>query len=268
CRCQSGPVSGTMPSLITEKSRVLVELPVAILVRIADGDGKMTAREMERFDKLLAERDWCRSNLLRRALVQTESEKAELWKRYTAGELKTEIEHVAAALDTVLGGVSAEERDAIVLDLAALARQLLRAANGPLKFLNGDADAAREYGAFMELLKRPSGRSRPEAGSAEPRAMSGEALARHGLAVRDLALLLTTDFDRERIWQPGKLPVRCIQVSDETHDIKTFRFCADPPKLFVFRPGQFMTLELPIDGKTVRRSYTISSSPSRPHTFS
>jgi ferredoxin-NADP reductase len=258
-----------MPSLITEKSRVLVELPVAILVRIADGDGKMTAREMECFDKLLAERDWCRSNLLRRALVQTESEKAELWKRYTAGELKTEIEHVAAALDTVLGGVSDEERDAIVLDLAALGRQLLRAANGSLGFLNRDSDAVREYGAFMEALKRPSGRSRPEAGSsAEPRAMSGKTPARHGLAVRDLAQLLTSNLDRERIWQPGKLPVRCIQVSDETHDIKTFWFCADPPKLLVFRPGQFMTLELPIDGKTVRRSYTISSSPSRPHTFS
>jgi glycine betaine monooxygenase B len=261
-------VSFIMPLLITEKSRVLVELPVAILVRIADGDGKMTAREMECFDKLLAERDWCRSNLLRRALVQTESEKAELWARYTAGELKTEIEHVAAALDTVLSGIAADEREAIVLDLATLARQLLRAANGPIKFLNGDADAAREYCAFMELLKRPSARGRPEAGRAEVRVMSGDTPAHHGRAVRDLALLLTTNFAVERIWQPGKLPVRCIQVSDETHDIKTFQFCADPPKLLVFRPGQFMTLEVPIDGKTVRRSYTISSSPSRPHTFS
>jgi hypothetical protein len=43
-----------MPSLITEKSRVLVELPVAILVRIADGDGKMTAREMERVHPVMS----------------------------------------------------------------------------------------------------------------------------------------------------------------------------------------------------------------------
>ena len=63
----------------------------------------------------------------------------------------------------------------------------------------------------------------------------------------------------------GELTVRCIQVIDETHDVKTFRFVAEPTVLFSYKPGQFVTLDLEIEGKRVMRSYSISSTPSRPH---
>ena len=63
----------------------------------------------------------------------------------------------------------------------------------------------------------------------------------------------------------GELTVRCIQVIDETHDVKTFRFVAEPTVQFSYKPGQFVTLDLEIDGKRVMRSYSISSTPSRPH---
>ena len=43
---------------------------------------------------------------------------------------------------------------------------------------------------------------------------------------------------------------------------------ADQPVMFFFKPGQFVTLELEIAGKQVMRSYTISSSPSIPYSFS
>jgi hypothetical protein len=94
-----------MPVRLTEKSRVVVELPMMMFLRLADGDGKMTAREMERFDQLLASRDWCKSPLLRRSLANTEAEKPDLWKQYTAGELRATIDQVAASLDTVLGSL-------------------------------------------------------------------------------------------------------------------------------------------------------------------
>jgi glycine betaine catabolism B len=58
-----------------------------------------------------------------------------------------------------------------------------------------------------------------------------------------------------------------VSVTPETHDVKTFTFVADPPRIFSYKPGQFITLDVPIDGKIVRRSYTISSSPSRPFTL-
>lgn len=60
----------------------------------------------------------------------------------------------------------------------------------------------------------------------------------------------------------------CRAVRDETHDVKTFVFAPKQPCLFRFKPGQFITLELPIGGGTVHRSYTVSSSAARPHRLS
>lgn len=60
----------------------------------------------------------------------------------------------------------------------------------------------------------------------------------------------------------------CCRVREETHDVKSFFFRPRDVHLFRFLPGQFITLELQIDGETINRSYTISSSPTRPHTLS
>ncbi|MDR5801032.1 hybrid-cluster NAD(P)-dependent oxidoreductase [Caballeronia sp. LP006] len=84
-----------------------------------------------------------------------------------------------------------------------------------------------------------------------------------------------------RVTQPrfwGTLPARwnsdtddtlvCCHVRQETHDVKSFFFKAPSERSFVFEPGQFITLELDIDGEQINRCYTISSSPTRPHTIS
>jgi glycine betaine catabolism B len=68
-------------------------------------------------------------------------------------------------------------------------------------------------------------------------------------------------------WTKGELTVRCSRVIEETQDAKTFRFVASPPVLFTYKPGQFVTLDLDIEGESVLRSYSISSTPSRPHTL-
>ncbi|MGQ4647401.1 2Fe-2S iron-sulfur cluster-binding protein [Lyngbya aestuarii] len=70
-----------------------------------------------------------------------------------------------------------------------------------------------------------------------------------------------------RQWQQGEITVRCVQVIEQTSDAKTFRFMAEPKVLFDYQPGQFVTLDLDINGKKVKRSYSISSTPSRPHTL-
>ncbi len=68
-------------------------------------------------------------------------------------------------------------------------------------------------------------------------------------------------------WTGGALKIRCLQVIDETPDVKTFVFAADPPVLFTYQPGQFVIVNLNINGKQIKRSYSISSTPSRPHTL-
>ncbi len=60
----------------------------------------------------------------------------------------------------------------------------------------------------------------------------------------------------------------CCHVRQETHDVKSFLFRTRTPKLFRFRPGQFITLELEIDGQAINRCYTLSSAPTRPDTLS
>ena len=57
----------------------------------------------------------------------------------------------------------------------------------------------------------------------------------------------------------------CRSVFDITHDVKTFLFEAEGNKVFHFEPGQFITLQLEIDGRPISRCYTISSPPTRPH---
>ncbi|MFC8751260.1 FAD-binding oxidoreductase [Pseudomonas oryzihabitans] len=69
-------------------------------------------------------------------------------------------------------------------------------------------------------------------------------------------------------WTNGRHPVRCVKVIQETWDVRTFCFTAEIPLMYFFKPGQFVTLELEIDGRQVMRSYTISSSPSVPYSFS
>jgi ferredoxin-NADP reductase len=57
----------------------------------------------------------------------------------------------------------------------------------------------------------------------------------------------------------------CRSVLDITHDVKTFMLEAEGDKVFHFEPGQFITLQLEIDGHPINRCYTISSPPTRPH---
>ncbi len=56
----------------------------------------------------------------------------------------------------------------------------------------------------------------------------------------------------------------CREIRQETHDVKTFVLASKAPRLFRYAPGQFLTLELEINGQTVNRCYTLSSSPTRP----
>jgi glycine betaine catabolism B len=60
----------------------------------------------------------------------------------------------------------------------------------------------------------------------------------------------------------------CVDVRDETHDVKTFSFRAPQPRLFSFTAGQYMVFELEIDGEKVSRCYSLSSSPLRPSSVS
>jgi ferredoxin-NADP reductase/uncharacterized protein YcbX len=54
----------------------------------------------------------------------------------------------------------------------------------------------------------------------------------------------------------------CVGVIEEAHGFKTFRFESSSPLAYL--PGQFITIKPVINGESIARNYTLSSSPSRP----
>ncbi len=66
-------------------------------------------------------------------------------------------------------------------------------------------------------------------------------------------------------WTTQDVWCRCDRIIQETADVKTFCLVAETPTAWHYLPGQFVTLEVEIDGKPVLRPYSISASPSRPH---
>jgi ferredoxin-NADP reductase len=67
------------------------------------------------------------------------------------------------------------------------------------------------------------------------------------------------------VWSEGVTKLKVVGIIEETHDAKTFCLAGEMPLLFSYRPGQFITFILNINGQEVKRSYSMSSSPSRPH---
>ena len=77
------------------------------------------------------------------------------------------------------------------------------------------------------------------------------------------------NIDHENLpkWEGDLAPLECIEIIQETHNVKSFRFKSQKDAWFQFLPGQHTTLFLKIDGADVMRTYTIASSPTRPHTI-
>ncbi|SIQ94742.1 Ferredoxin-NADP reductase [Paracoccus thiocyanatus] len=71
----------------------------------------------------------------------------------------------------------------------------------------------------------------------------------------------------ENPWRDDE-PLECEMVVPETLDTSTFTFRAPSGAWFNYQPGQFVTLDLPLPGGNLQRTYTISSSPSRPLSIS
>ena len=57
------------------------------------------------------------------------------------------------------------------------------------------------------------------------------------------------------LWSGGVTSLKVADIIEETADAKTFRLVGEKPLLFSYRPGQFVTLLLTIDGEYIERSY-------------
>ncbi len=71
--------------------------------------------------------------------------------------------------------------------------------------------------------------------------------------------------DEMQPWNARLQLLECISVTPETRDVMTFLFRSEGTNWFRYLPGQFVTLELPVGPEPVFRTYTLSSTPSRPY---
>lgn len=70
-------------------------------------------------------------------------------------------------------------------------------------------------------------------------------------------------------WASGESKrIECLSVVAETHDVKTFVFHSPDYPALAYEPGQFLTVSPVINGQSISRCYTLSSTPTRPFTFS
>ncbi len=83
--------------------------------------------------------------------------------------------------------------------------------------------------------------------------------------------LLSSDLihHREQLksWSPIVTELTMTGIIEETADVKTIRLAARRPLLFHYDPGQFVTVIAVIEGREVRRSYSLASTPSRPNSI-
>lgn len=59
----------------------------------------------------------------------------------------------------------------------------------------------------------------------------------------------------------------CLDVHQETHDVKSFTFASPEGKRFNFEAGQYFLFDFPTDTEREARCYSISSSPHRTNAF-
>jgi len=74
--------------------------------------------------------------------------------------------------------------------------------------------------------------------------------------------------DEMRPWNDRLQVLEVVSIVDEAPQVKTFTFRSDAQTWFRYKPGQFISLELPMADGPLLRTYTLSSSPSRPFSIS
>jgi len=148
----------------------------------------------------------------------------------------------------------------------------MRRAAALLKSLAGAGVAVAPAPSAPPQKEQESAPAAPARPSSQPASAGSESAVKPAAAPRQTPVTaqppkfpaMKSRTEPEQKWT-GKL--RVCRIFEETPGVKTFRLAAehDVALPFTYYPGQFLTLSLAIDGKQVKRSYTIASSPTQLH---
>lgn len=261
-----------VPTEPKQLSSQIAQIVFSMFVYVSDVEKDITAQEVRRFQTLLKETSWSDNPDLLKAFDELREKYSAFWSTYEDSQVPVTHADISTAL-TQVGLMLGEERDKkLRRDLHNFLERLEGSVYG-VKLLSGEQKAkalARKelvkiVGHDNTTLAVP--RQKPAAANVIPEAIVAPVPPPAAIATSAQAKGGASPTP-SRIWQSGKTRVRCLSIVAETHDTKTYYFAAEPQILFHYKPGQFVTIEIPLPTQVLRRSYTISSSPSRPYLLS
>jgi ferredoxin-NADP reductase len=235
----------------------LSDLPFLVFVAVADATQSIGAVEAEAYFRLLEKRDWVSCPALVSSLPEAARKYAEHWRLYMAGTLNRSVPAVLHAVRSASSRFSPDNAELLEADLLHIADVLRKAGHQPR--LPRAPKPGHAFGALETALRAAvPDEEAPEMPVAPP-AQSNDRPAPPEALEWQSALI-----SRAQPWDSVHTRLQCVRVVDEVADVKTFAFTSEEKRPFCYKPGQFITLEIDIAGKKVRRNYTMSSSPSRP----
>jgi ferredoxin-NADP reductase/ferredoxin len=257
----------------TADAAVAAGLPFWVLLWIAGADDNVELGEVEVFQRMLERRSWCKSALARRLLPQALEAYPGLWQAFAKKTVTRELSPVERGLQASARLTDEADFALFKKDLETLAEALARATGGFLGLgsISPEEEAAlrdlRELSARVRhgVAQPPPPKPAQAARAADDEAGEGEAPADGPRTVVDLKPIVPRAVQQK--WTRGRIRLCVVETVQETHDVKTFRFVGEPRVEFAYLPGQFITLDLTIGGVPVKRSYSISSSPTRQGTL-
>ena len=234
-------------------------------------EGEVVALFLSRAEKT----DWCRGPSSARNLRETAAAFETLWQERDVAQSSGSVEALQREMAGWTRGLAASDRDASLADMSRLARRLARACSPRFwartrrrqhasSWIDAIQAAARHPSQYLEQQQVASS-THVEGQEPEPANRRGAVLANAGMQMEIASPVQWRVFpsDAANRWTEGELAVRLVRKTPETHDVMTFEFAPLIVTELVYQPGQSVAIQLRIDGEETRRSYTISSSPSR-----
>ncbi|BCE01530.1 2Fe-2S iron-sulfur cluster-binding protein [Marinicellulosiphila megalodicopiae] len=222
----------------------LARLPIYLFLWIAGADDDISPKEIETFHRLIDKTSWCKSRYLIEHVNLSSQIFKTVWKQYQDGSFKLNSLDIRILLEKIKFQYPISDCQNIKDDLLLICEAIAKT-DGGIFGINTISTSEANAIIVIETLINETLIFQSDTRKNEPSQIERQ-------------------ISSDRFCSAESIDLICIGVNQETNDIHTFRFKEINNRLFDYQAGQFITFNLMIDSKKVSRSYTISSTPTRP----
>jgi ferredoxin-NADP reductase len=220
-------------------------LAFSVFIYVCGQGEHVSPLDAKRFGELMADPRWARSAAMRRGLGHLRKEYVNLWKAYRDAGNPLDDAALRACWLAACEGYSDEAISDLFHDIIKLASE----------FREGDGTGEKPRNKVADALEKVLGNTQAESEITDRTSQTVTAPPVEPIKLPDR---------NEHWWFKGSIKLCCVGVTQETHDVKSFQFRSVDGRRFCYKPGQAAVFHVPIDGNIIKRTYSLSSSPSRP----